>query len=157
VTHRNVLDTQAKAARAGPGVPPKQCYIRVSVGLPSGCSPGIPYVLEIWPPGHFSPIHNHGNAFGIVRMLHGSITSERPLFPYPVTNPASVCPTPCVLEMRSPGDFSPIHTYGSAFCNVCMLHGSLATERQLLSIAPALLKSCYSNLRWLAQEQHLSS
>ena len=85
VTHRNMLATQAKAARAGPGVPPKQCYIRVSVGLPSGCSPGIPYVLEIWPPGHFSPIHNHGNAFGIVRMLHGSITSERPLFPHPVT------------------------------------------------------------------------
>lgn len=67
---------QAKAARAGPGVSPRQCYIRVSVGLPSGCSPGIPYVLEIWPPGHFSPIHNHGNAFGVVRMLHGSITSE---------------------------------------------------------------------------------
>lgn len=82
MTHRNMLATQAKAARAGPGVPPKQCYIRVSVGLPSGCSPGIPYVLEIWPPGHFSPIHNHGNAFGIVRLLHGSITSEHPLFPY---------------------------------------------------------------------------
>ncbi len=32
--------------------------------------------MEIWPPGHFSPIHNHGNAFGIVRMLHGSLTGE---------------------------------------------------------------------------------
>ena len=67
---------QAKAARAGPGVSPQQCYIRVSVGLPSGCSPGIPYVMEIWPPGHFSPIHNHGNSFGIVRMLHGSLTGH---------------------------------------------------------------------------------
>ena len=59
----------------GPGVSPQQCYIRVSVGLPCGTSPGIPYVMEIWPPGHFSPIHNHGNAFGVVRLLHGSISS----------------------------------------------------------------------------------
>lgn len=35
---------------------------------------GIPFVLEIWPAGHNSPIHNHGNAYGIVRMLHGDIT-----------------------------------------------------------------------------------
>ena len=54
---------------------PRQCYVRVSVGLPCGTSPGIPYVMEIWPPGHFSPIHNHGNAFGVVRLLHGSISS----------------------------------------------------------------------------------
>ncbi|BDA44750.1 hypothetical protein COCOBI_06-2280 [Coccomyxa sp. Obi] len=67
---------QEKAARCAPGVPPKQSYLRVSVGVPSGCSPGIPYVLEIWPSGHFSPVHNHGNAFGIVRILHGSITAR---------------------------------------------------------------------------------
>lgn len=35
---------------------------------------GIPFVLEIWPAGHNSPIHNHGNAYGIVRVLHGDIT-----------------------------------------------------------------------------------
>ncbi|CAK0784442.1 hypothetical protein CVIRNUC_007646 [Coccomyxa viridis] len=67
---------QAKAARLGPGMSPRQCYIRVSVGLPCGTSPGIPYVMEIWPPGHFSPIHNHGNAFGVVRLLHGSISTR---------------------------------------------------------------------------------
>ena len=72
---RGQLHLQAKAARLGPGVSPRQCYIRVSVGLPCGTSPGIPYVMEIWPPGHFSPIHNHGNAFGVVRLLHGSISS----------------------------------------------------------------------------------
>ena len=68
---------QEKAARCAPGVPAKQSYLRVSLGVPSGCSPGIPYVLEIWPSGHFSPVHNHGNAFGIVRILHGSITGGR--------------------------------------------------------------------------------
>ena len=31
-------------------------------------------MLEIWPAGHNSPIHNHGNAYGIVRVLHGDIT-----------------------------------------------------------------------------------
>jgi len=67
---------QEKAARCPAGTPAKQSYLRVSVGVPSGCSPGIPYVLELWPPGHFSPVHNHGNAFGIVRILHGSIIAR---------------------------------------------------------------------------------
>ncbi|CAL8469514.1 g9055 [Coccomyxa elongata] len=67
---------QEKAAQCALGVPAKQSYLRVSVGVPSGSSPGIPYVLEIWPSGHFSPVHNHGNAFGIVRILHGSITAR---------------------------------------------------------------------------------
>ncbi len=89
---------------------PKQCYIRVSVGLPSGCSPGIPYVMEIWPPGHFSPIHNHGNSFGIVRMLHGSITSEhrQPFSFYPALSmvqwvhlqSAAVSPFQCFSPVR---------------------------------------------------------
>ena len=64
--------------------------------------------------------------------------------------------TLCVLEMRSPGDFPPIHTYGNAFCIVCVLHGSSTSERQLLGIAKALLWSCYSNLQWLTQEHHIT-
>lgn len=43
-------------------------------GLKAGSCAGIPFVLEIWPAGHNSPIHNHGNAYGIVRVLHGDIT-----------------------------------------------------------------------------------
>lgn len=31
--------------------------------------------------------------------------------------------TPCVLEIRSLGKFSPIHTYGNAFGIMRMLHG----------------------------------
>ncbi|EIE21521.1 hypothetical protein COCSUDRAFT_56736 [Coccomyxa subellipsoidea C-169] len=69
-------ELREKAARCCAGVPRRQSYLRVSVGVPCGCSPGIPYVLEIWPAGHFSPVHNHGNAFGIVRILHGSITAR---------------------------------------------------------------------------------
>ena len=38
-----------------------------------GTSPGEPFVLEIWPPGHYSPIHDHGLAYGVTRMLHGSL------------------------------------------------------------------------------------
>lgn len=29
--------------------------------------------MEIWPPGHSSPIHQHGDASAIIRVLHGSI------------------------------------------------------------------------------------
>ncbi|KAK9805001.1 hypothetical protein WJX73_010927 [Symbiochloris irregularis] len=65
---------KAKAGRRFAGGPSKQCYIRVGVSRCRGLSPGEPFVLEIWPSGHFSPVHNHGLAFGVTRVLHGSIT-----------------------------------------------------------------------------------
>ena len=51
-----------------------QTYLRVTLGKNRGSSPGIPYVLEIWPKGHGSPIHNHGNAFAVIKVLHGGLT-----------------------------------------------------------------------------------
>lgn len=36
-------------------------------------SPGIPYVMEVWPPGHSSPIHDHGKASAVIKVLYGSI------------------------------------------------------------------------------------
>ena len=51
----------------------KETYLRVTLGQSHGNSPGIPYVLEIWPAGHGSPIHNHGNAYAVIKCLHGSI------------------------------------------------------------------------------------
>ncbi len=54
---------------------------------------GIPFVLEIWPAGHSSPIHNHGNAYGIVRMLHGDITGAHPA-------PLSACLPVCCLRNK---------------------------------------------------------
>ena len=40
-----------------------------------GESPGICYVLEIWPPGPKSPIQNHGAVCGLVKRLFGTIQS----------------------------------------------------------------------------------
>jgi len=57
-----------------------ETYLRITVGQNNGESPGIPYVLEIWPVGHYSPIHSHANANAIIRVLHGSINVK--LFPY---------------------------------------------------------------------------
>ena len=48
-------------------------YLRITLGLNQGESPGIPFVMEIWPPGHRSPIHNHGGAHAVIKVLHGSI------------------------------------------------------------------------------------
>jgi hypothetical protein len=53
---------------------PLATYLRITMGVNQGNSPGIPYVVEIWPPGHFSPIHNHAYADAIIRVLHGEIT-----------------------------------------------------------------------------------
>ena len=36
--------------------------------------------MEIWPVGHYSPIHSHANSNAIIRVLHGQINIK--LFPY---------------------------------------------------------------------------
>ena len=48
-------------------------YLRVTLGPNRGSSPGVPYVLEIWPANSESPIHNHGNAYAVIKVLHGAI------------------------------------------------------------------------------------
>ncbi|KAK5077324.1 hypothetical protein LTR64_005193 [Lithohypha guttulata] len=64
-------------------------YLRITLGYNQGDSPGIPYVLEIWPASHHSPIHDHGDACAVIKVgvlqleavyadhaqvLHGAIT-----------------------------------------------------------------------------------
>jgi len=57
-----------------------ETYLRITLGENNGESPGIPYVMEIWPVGHYSPIHNHAGASAVIRVLHGSINVS--LFPF---------------------------------------------------------------------------
>ncbi len=59
---------------------PKKVYLRITLGQNGGESPGIPYVMEIWPAGCYSPIHNHAGANAVIRVLHGQINVQ--LFPY---------------------------------------------------------------------------
>jgi len=48
-------------------------YLRITIDGNLGDSPGQPYVLEVWPAGNGSPIHNHGRACAIIHVLYGSI------------------------------------------------------------------------------------
>lgn len=57
-----------------------ETYLRITLGQNNGNSPGIPYVLEIWPIGHFSPIHSHAKANAIIRVLNGTINVN--LYPF---------------------------------------------------------------------------
>jgi hypothetical protein len=57
-----------------------ETYLRITLGQNNGESPGIPYVMEIWPPQHYSPIHNHGGASAVIRVLNGDINVS--LFSY---------------------------------------------------------------------------
>lgn len=54
----------------------KATYLRVTIGKNLSDSPGIPLVLEIWPSGHYSPIHSHSDCNAVIKVLHGSITVE---------------------------------------------------------------------------------
>lgn len=57
-----------------------ETYLRITLGMNDGESPGIPYVMEIWPVGHYSPIHSHAEADAIIRVLHGNIHVD--LYPF---------------------------------------------------------------------------
>jgi len=59
---------------------PKKVYLRITLGQNGGESPGIPFVMEIWPAGCYSPIHNHAGAHAVIRVLHGEIKVK--LFPF---------------------------------------------------------------------------
>ena len=48
-------------------------YLRITLDPNLGDSPGQPYVLEIWPAGNGSPVHNHGGACAVIKVLHGQI------------------------------------------------------------------------------------
>ncbi|HTU11704.1 MAG TPA: cysteine dioxygenase family protein [Allosphingosinicella sp.] len=48
-------------------------YLRITLGGNQGESPGIPFVMEIWPHKHYSPIHDHGGADAVIKVLHGAI------------------------------------------------------------------------------------
>jgi hypothetical protein len=57
-----------------------QVYLRITLGHNGGESPGIPFVMEIWPPQCFSAIHQHAGANAVIRVLHGRIHVS--MFPY---------------------------------------------------------------------------
>lgn len=69
---------------------PNETYLRITLGQNNGESPGIPYVMEIWPVGHYSPIHNHGRANAVIRVLHGGIHVS--LYPFLCDSPGGVEP-----------------------------------------------------------------
>jgi hypothetical protein len=67
-----------------------ETYLRITLGQNNGESPGVPYVMEIWPVGHYSPIHNHGGADAIIRVLNGEINVSQ--FPYLCSSKEGVKP-----------------------------------------------------------------
>jgi hypothetical protein len=56
---------------------PLNTYLRITLGPDEGDSPGPPYVLEIWPAGHYSPIHDHGNSHAVIKVpFHSHVSSS---------------------------------------------------------------------------------
>lgn len=99
------------------GVPnPREVYLRITLGKNGGESPGIPYVMEIWPANCYSPIHNHANANAIIRVLHGQIK----VFLYPfLSEVEKINNDPLLL-------INPDDTYGNkSFANKVFSEGDI--------------------------------
>lgn len=54
----------------------RENYLRITLGYSQGDSPGNPYVMEIWPGGCGSPVHDHGGTYAIIKVLSGQINVE---------------------------------------------------------------------------------
>ena len=48
-------------------------YLRITIAPSARQSPGIPYVLEFWPPGSKSQVHNPGSVCAILKVVFGTI------------------------------------------------------------------------------------
>ena len=48
-------------------------YIRLELLPHEGLGPGSMAVLEVWPPYNCSIVHNHGEAYGLIKVLSGTI------------------------------------------------------------------------------------
>ena len=82
---------QSKSREFNPDKPNlNETYLRITLGENNGESPGIPYVMEIWPPGHYSPIHSHANSSAIIRVLYGAIQVS--LYPFLCTEKDGIEP-----------------------------------------------------------------
>eukprot|EP00112_Aurelia_sp_Birch-Aquarium-sp1_P008432 Seg1928.7 transcript_id=Seg1928.7/GoldUCD/mRNA.D3Y31 product="hypothetical protein" protein_id=Seg1928.7/GoldUCD/D3Y31 len=53
-----------------------EVYIRVTLGPDMRTGPGVAYVLELWPSKCRSPIHNHGAACAVIKVLYGQIQTK---------------------------------------------------------------------------------
>ena len=86
--HKKLKDKSTEFNKDKPNI--LETYLRITLGQNNGESPGIPYVMEIWPPHHYSPIHNHAGAHAIIRVLYGEINIS--LYPYLCNEKNSVKP-----------------------------------------------------------------
>ena len=86
--HEKLKDKSTEFNKDKPNI--LETYLRITLGQNNGESPGIPYVMEIWPPHHYSPIHNHAGAHAIIRVLYGEINVS--LYPYLCNEKDSVKP-----------------------------------------------------------------
>lgn len=139
---------QHKVGELGPDI--LGTYLRITIGTDLGNSPGVPYVLEIWPAGHYSPIHDHGDAYAVIKVLHGAIecTYYDALQESPAPNP--LYPNPTVLCKEDvtwlAKDIYQVHrlrnlsTAGKVCCTVqCYQYGNMDTTH-------------YEAFRWLKDE-----
>jgi len=76
--HKKLKEKSTEFNKDKPNI--KETYLRITLGQNNGESPGIPYVMEIWPVGHFSPVHNHAGSSAVIRVLYGKINVK--LFPF---------------------------------------------------------------------------
>jgi len=99
---------QKKASEFNPDKPNlNETYLRITMGCNDGESPGIPYVMEIWPPRHYSPIHNHAGANAVIRVLHGSIQVSL----YPFLSDTAESSLPFAVKNFSQSDVTWISPY----------------------------------------------
>ena len=91
--------------KKGPYYTEGHVYIRVTMGPDMLTAPGSQFVLELWPSGNESAVHNHGSACAIIKILFGRMKiSIYNKLPNPV--PKKCCFAPLMTFDAKQGDFT---------------------------------------------------
>lgn len=68
ILHKKLKEIESKYGSSS------KTFLKVTMEQNHGNSLFYPVVMEIWPSKHGSPIHNHGNSYAIIRVIHGGLT-----------------------------------------------------------------------------------
>lgn len=98
----DILAVKKAAAEESLGGDPKRTYLRIAFGDIDAESPGHPNIVEIWPAGHESPIHEHASCYSIIKFLRGGVRN----YNYPQLSSLPQSQKPIKQAMLTAGDIT---------------------------------------------------
>jgi len=98
---REIVEEKKKYLQVyGGSVQPNQVYVRVGFGDNYQEGPGHRMVIELWPAGHESPIHQHSSSYSYIKIIKGELVNKN----YPILSDCPIGNTTIAENIFREGD-----------------------------------------------------